>query len=76
MRRADWLPLLVAALEDDLFVHDHVADHPLAGFGKGLGAVAEQVVGDDDGVQLAREGEQEVVGVRACGRLPDLAKPS
>src|SRR5207253_5840421 len=54
----------VALLEDDLVCHDHVADHPLACVGEAVLPVAEAVVGDDVGVQLAGEGEDEVVRVR------------
>src|SRR6476619_687406 len=65
--------LLVAAsgpaLEDDFALHHHVPDQPAPRFGEDLLPVAEPVVRHDRRVELAREGEDEVVGIGARRRL-------
>src|SRR5690349_5558152 len=61
-----------AAFEDDLPLHHHVPDQPARRLGKDFLPVAESVVRHDRRVELAREGEDEVVRVRAGRRLPDV----
>lgn len=64
---------LVPALEYDFVVDDHITNHALASLGEGFLAVPEAIVRDDVRVEFASKGENEVVGIRAGGRLSNHA---
>jgi hypothetical protein len=59
-------------LEDDLTSHDHEPDDPVPHVREAGDAVLEPIVRQDRRAELARERQDEVVGVRARGRLLNL----
>src|SRR3954464_13445331 len=61
---------LRAPLQHDFMLKNHVADDTFANFGECLHPVAKAIVRHDAGVDLAREQEDEIVGIGAGRRLP------